>query len=88
MKRHFFAVNRDCHAHAPSLSCRQQVMDAVRVRAQTNISGADRTIVNQIIHSGDTMGQYKDEPNPFRDPSFRFDRNAQVHLDRLKRKWM
>jgi hypothetical protein len=74
-------------AHTPSLARRQQVMDAVRLRAQTNISGSDRTIVNQIIHSGDTMGQYKDEPNPFRDPGFRFDRSAQVQLDRLKRKW-
>jgi hypothetical protein len=63
-------------------------MAAIRLRAQTNISGADRTIVNQIIHSGDTKGQYTDVPNPFRDPSFRFDRDAQVHLDRLNKKWM
>ena len=63
-------------------------MDAIRLRAQTDISGADRMIVNQIVHSGDTKGQYTDTPNPFRDPSFRFDRDAQVHLDRLKKKWM
>ena len=62
-------------------------MDAIRLRAQTPISGKDRTVVNQIIHSGDTFGRYKDYPNKFRDPSFSYSRSAQGHLNHLKKKW-
>lgn len=62
-------------------------MDAIRLRAQTPISGKDRNVVNQIIHSGDTVGQYKEYPNKFRDPSFSYSRSAQGHLNHLKKKW-
>ena len=69
------------------LHCRAQVMATVKLRAQTNISGSDRTIVNQIVHSGDTKGQYADVPNPYRDPTFSHDNRAQRELDRLNKKW-
>jgi hypothetical protein len=70
-----------------SLDCRAQVMAAVKLRAQTDISGSDRTIVNQIVHSGDTKGQYADVPNPYRDSTFSHDNRAQGELDRLNKKW-
>lgn len=67
------------HSSAP-----HQIHKAIQLRGQTpNLSKEDRTILNQIVHSGDIVGPYSTTPNPYRDPTFTYDEKAQTELDRI-----
>ena len=49
------------------------------------VSSSDKQAMNQIVHSGDTTGKYKDTQNNYRDPTNSYDPKAQAVLNRYKK---
>jgi hypothetical protein len=60
---------------------------AAELRGQHNLTKGERDTCNQIVHSGDTRGQYAQTPNPYRDSTNTYDPNAQAKLNTMKKKY-
>lgn len=66
-----------------------QIAEAAMLRNcanSNNLSSFERRALNQIVHSTDVRGPYANTPNPFRDHTASYDKDAQKILDRANAK--
>jgi hypothetical protein len=63
----------------------QQIGEAVKLRDTTDDKSTRRE-ANLIVHSGtDDVNKFTKEPNPYYDPTYSYDQNAQDFLDKNKK---
>ena len=57
---------------------------ACEMRYDSYVTKEEKKSLNQIVHSGDSAGQFANTYNPYRDLSNSYDPKAQIVLDSVK----